>query len=83
VSASWQAVSHVHALNELGEVGFFLIQTVEGVTRLFRFCLRPVLTETMAGLAVLHRELVIANRADSKTKFGHFSSAASNRDHPA
>ena len=52
---------------------FFQIQTVEGVTRLLRFCLRPVITETLAGLAVLHREPVIANRADRKTRFGHVS----------
>ena len=52
---------------------FFQIKTVEGVTRLLRFCLRPVITETLAGLAVLHREPVIANRADRKTRFGHVS----------
>jgi hypothetical protein len=33
----------------------------------------PVITETLAGLAVLHREPVIANRADRKTRFGHVS----------
>ena len=58
---------------------------VEGVTRLLRICLALVVTETFAGLAVLHREPVIANRADRKTKFGHFSSATSRiipRKHP-